>query len=102
MDQVCLAKAAEALEKILLQYAAVDPEVSHLFDALSKLIDDARTGKFLDPIEWRDIPGAHSFTKGGLRKYASLETAYARFKIEATGGESPVLKRLRLNAATKP
>lgn len=102
MDQVLLAKSAEKLEEILLQYAPLDVEVSALFDSLSKLIDDARTGKILDPIEWRDIPGAHSFTEGGLRKYASLETAYAEFKIEATGGESPVLKRLRLNAATKP
>jgi len=102
MDQARLVKAAEGLEKVLLQYAAITPEVDNLYNALSKLIDDARTGKILDPVEWRDIPGAYSFTEGGLRKYASLETAYAEFKIEATGGESPVLKRLRLNAATKP
>lgn len=102
MDQVLLVKSAEKLEKTLLQYSSVDAEVSDLFDALSGLINDARTGKILTPIEWRDVPGTYHFTEGGLRKYDTLETAYAEFKIEITGGESPVLRSLRLNVATKP
>jgi hypothetical protein len=102
MDHILLAKSAEKLEKILLQYAPVDAEVSGLFDALSGLINDARTGKIVTPMEWRDVPGAHNFTEGGLRKYAALETAFAEFRIEVTGGESPVLKNLRLNGTTKP
>lgn len=101
MDQVLLAKSAEKLEQLLAQYSSVDAEVSDLFDALSKLINDACTGKIVAPIEWRDVPGVHNFTEGGLRKYDGLETAYAEFKVEVTGGESPVLRRLRLNAATK-
>lgn len=102
MDQVLLAKNAEKLEQLLAQYSSVDAEVRDLSDALSKLISDACTGKIVAPIEWRDVPGAYNFTEGGLRKYDDLETAYAKFKVEITGGESPVLRRLRLNAATKP
>jgi hypothetical protein len=30
-----------------------------------------------------------------LRRYPALEQAFARFRIEATGGESPALRKLR-------
>lgn len=101
MDQVLIAESADKLEKILLEYLPVDAEVGGLFQALSGLINDARTGKILAPMEWRDIPGAYSFTEGRLRKYNSLEMAFADFRIEVTGGESPVLRELRLKAITK-
>lgn len=102
MDQVLLAKSAEKLENILRQYSSSDAEVRDLFDALSSLIGKARSGKIIGPMEWREIPGAYNFTEGGLGKYGDLETAYAEFKIEVTGGESPVLRSIRLNAVTKP
>jgi hypothetical protein len=101
MNQILLARSAEQLEQILLQYSTIDSEVRGLLDALSKLIRDARTGKILVPMEWRDIPGRYNFTEGNLGKYADLEATYAEFQIEITGGESPVLKSLRLNAALK-
>ncbi|WP_093561164.1 hypothetical protein [Pseudoduganella namucuonensis] len=102
MDQVLLVKSAEKLEKLLAQYSPIDSEVSDLFEALSKLINDARTGKIVKPLEWRDVPGACNFSEGNLRKYDALETAYAEFKIEITGGESPLLRSLRLKSASKP
>lgn len=102
MDQILLAKSAEKLKEILIKYSSTDAGALALFDALLGLIDDGRTGKIRAPIEWRDIPGAYHFTEGDLGKYSDLETAFAEFKIEATGGESPVLKRLRLNQFTKP
>jgi hypothetical protein len=85
MDQVRLAKSARDLEEILLRYVAVDTEISSLFDALSGLIDDAKTGKILHPLAWRDIPAAYRFAEGAFRKYVDLETTYAEFKIESLG-----------------
>ena len=42
-----------------------------------------------------DIPGRYLFTEEGLQQYAALEHAFAEFKIELTGGESPTLRRLK-------
>jgi hypothetical protein len=98
MDMALLAKSAEKLETLLRHYAVTDTEASGLLDALAALISDARAGKISAPLEWSMIPGARSFSEGGLRKYDDLETAFADFRIEATGGESPVLRNLRLRS----
>ena len=47
------------------------------------------------PLPWGDIPGGRYFNEGGLRRYAELEQAFARFRTEATGGDSPALRKLR-------
>ncbi len=47
------------------------------------------------PLPWGDIPGGRYFNEGSLRRYPELEQAFARFRIEATGGESPALRKLR-------
>jgi hypothetical protein len=96
MDQVLLVRSAERLEEVISKYSSADTEVRGPFESLSKLIADARAGKIVSPMEWRDVPGAYGFTEGGLQKYADLEIAYAEFKIEITGGESPFLRNLRL------
>jgi hypothetical protein len=101
MNLPLLAEKSEKLEKILFLHAPLDEDISKFFDALSKLIHDARTGKIIAPVDWRDVSGAHYFTEKALRKYSAIETAYAEFKIEVTGGESPALKQLCLNAAKK-
>lgn len=101
MDRLLLLKSAERLEQLLRQYAAVDHEAKVLLDALSALINDARYGKIVSALEWSEVPGALSFTEGGLAKYGDLETAYAEFKIEITGGESPVLRNLRASGVDK-
>ncbi|MGB5955900.1 hypothetical protein [Pseudomonas sp.] len=54
------------------------------------------------PMEWRDIPGRYLFTEGGLQQYAELEHAFAEFRIELTGGESPTLRRLKTSIGEKP
>jgi hypothetical protein len=96
MDQVVLAATAEKLEKILQQYAPVDSNVSGLLRALAGVIALARAGKILAPLDARDIPGGYMFVEGELREYSELELAYAEFRIEATGGETPLLRELRL------
>ncbi|WP_426204244.1 hypothetical protein [Pseudomonas sp. TWP3-1] len=95
MDQVLLVRSANKLEELLSRHSVADEEVKGLFDALSTLIADARAGKIFSPVEWGSVPGAYSFNEGGLRRYSDLETAYAEFKIEVTGGEGPLLRRLR-------
>ncbi|MNY30802.1 hypothetical protein D3C86_1649290 [compost metagenome] len=52
-------------------------------------------------MEWRDIPGRYLFTEEGLQQYAALEQAFAEFKIELTGGESPTLRRLKAQMEVK-
>ena len=47
------------------------------------------------PLPWGDIPGGRYFNEGSQRRYPELEQAFARFRIEATGGESPALRKLR-------
>ena len=101
MDRILLAEATDRLEQILQRYSAVDAEAKGLLTALSSLIASIRSGKITAPLEWRDIPGAYSFMEGGLGKYSDLETAYAKFRIEVTGGESPVLRNLRLGTPGK-
>jgi hypothetical protein len=102
MDQVLIAESAGKLEKILLQYSSVDVEIASLLRALSSLIALARAGKIVTPIDSRDVPGNYPFVEGNLRKYNDLETAYARFRIEISGGEPLVLRNLRLYGIKKP
>ena len=47
------------------------------------------------PLPWGDIPGGRYFNEGSQRRYPELEQAFARFRIEATGGESHALRKLR-------
>ena len=47
------------------------------------------------PLPWGDIPGGRYFNEGSQRRYPELEQAFARFRIEATGAESPALRKLR-------
>ena len=47
------------------------------------------------PLPWGDIPGGRYFNEGSQRRYPELEQAFARFRIEATGGASPALRKLR-------
>ena len=74
---------------------AQDPAAAKLAVELEPLLILAETGQIRTPMEWRDIPGRYLFTEEGLQQYAALEHAFAEFKIELTGGESPTLRRLK-------
>ena len=87
MNQALLKQAAETLESLLTKYSADNPEAQDLLHSLFSYLKDARLGSFAEPMRWGDIPGAYHFTEGGLGRYGDLETAYARFRIEATGGK---------------
>jgi hypothetical protein len=95
MNQATLRQRASELESLLRHYAALDAEVAQLLSALTPLLSAVIDGKAQTPMEWRDVPGDFYFNERGLRKYRDVEDAYAKFKIELTGGESPTLRALR-------
>jgi hypothetical protein len=80
---------------------AEDPAVAQLDLELAPLMDRAERGRIRTPLEWRDIPGCYLFTEDGLQQYAELELAFAVFKIELIGGESPTLRRLKTQMEEK-
>ena len=95
MDQQRLQACAAELQQWLARLAPGDMEVADLRSALEPLLALAGSGALSAPLPWGDIPGGRYFTEGGLRRYPELEQAFARFRIEATGGESPALRKLR-------
>ncbi|MGX9696537.1 hypothetical protein ACWYXK_06075 [Janthinobacterium lividum] len=95
MDQQRLQVHAAELEQLLARLAPTDGEVADLRSALEPLLALAGSGALSASLPWGDIPGGRYFTEGGLRQYPELEQAFARFRIEATGGESPALRKLR-------
>ncbi|MNM37015.1 hypothetical protein D3C81_477370 [compost metagenome] len=95
MDQQRLQACAAELQQVLARLAPADMEVADLRSALEPLLALAGSGALSAPLPWGDIPGGRYFTEGGLRRYAELEQAFARFRIELTGGGSPALRKLR-------
>lgn len=95
MEQQRLQTLATELEQLLARLALVDGEVADLRSAVEPLLVLAGSGALSAPLPWGDIPGGRYFTEGGLRQYPELEQAFARFRIEATGGESHALRKLR-------
>lgn len=87
-------KCAENLELLLLQYAKSDKEASFLYDSLKNLISDAKQGNIVNPIKYGDVPGDFYFNERNLRKYPDLESAFAKFKIEISGGKTDKIKAL--------
>lgn len=95
MNKLELKRKAEKLRDLLSHYAVSDVDANSLLNGLPPFIRDALVGKIDTPLEWTDMPGAYFFNEGKLRKYSDLESAYVDFKIEITGGETPVLRKLR-------
>ncbi|MBW3507734.1 MULTISPECIES: hypothetical protein [Janthinobacterium] len=95
MDQQSLQARAAELEQVLGRLAGADTEVADLRSALEPLLALAGSGALTAPLAWGDIPGGRYFNEGSLRRYPELEQAFARFRIEATGGDSPALRKLR-------
>ncbi|MGK5029954.1 hypothetical protein [Janthinobacterium sp. MDT1-19] len=95
MDQQRLQALATELEQLLARLTPADGEVADLRSALAPLLAQVAAGAVSAPLAWGEIPGARYFNEGGLRRYPELEQTFARFRIEATGGESPALRKLR-------
>jgi hypothetical protein len=89
IDPIKLKAAAEHLEWVLMQYPDSD-DVQSLLRALTLLIDDAKAGRVIAPVDRMDIPGAWNFGDGRYIPYAnpSVDNAYSDFSIELRGGLS--------------
>ena len=104
--ELCM-KIENLKEKALKLRAAIDalkaqdPATAKLAVELEPLLVLAERDQIRTPMEWRDIPGRYLFTEEGLQQYAALEQAFAEFKIELTGGESPTLRRLKAQMEEK-
>ncbi|WP_061301569.1 hypothetical protein [Janthinobacterium agaricidamnosum] len=101
MDQALLKTCASELDQLLARYGQTDAEAASLHRSLGSLIGQALAGTLAAPLEWGEIPGGYYFTEGTLRQFSDLERAYAAFKIELTGGVSPVLRDLRAKMTPK-
>lgn len=75
-------------------YSEADRDVARLRLALSHLLQAAILGQIQEPLRWQEIPGDYLFNETNLCQYHDLESAYAKFKIEATGGQPPALKAM--------
>ncbi|MCF6437003.1 hypothetical protein [Pseudoalteromonas sp. MMG022] len=95
MNKEALKHRAVELERILNDYSLTEPEAALLLKVLAPIIENAKANKIDHNVEWNDIAGSRFFTEGSLRQFPDLEKAFADFRIEATGGESPALKKLR-------
>ncbi len=95
MDKVLLKQKAEALEALLLMYGPQDADVRSLHGGLRPFLQRAKNQTIDTPLDSREIPGRYLFDERGLRKYGDLKQAFAEFRIEATGGETPALKKFR-------
>lgn len=94
MDFIEVKKNAEKLELLLMKYSKSDRDANFLYDSLKELISDAKQGCITQPLKYGDVPGDFYFNERNLRKYPDLESAYAKFKIEISGGKTDKIKAL--------
>ncbi|WP_337994284.1 hypothetical protein, partial [Pseudomonas putida] len=92
MDIYALRQKSIALRVIIDRLKSHDPAAMKLSVELTLLLNAAKQQRIRTPMEWRDIPGSYLFTEEGLQQYADLEHAFAEFRIELSGGESPTVR----------
>lgn len=87
IDPEKLKAAAEHLEWVLSQYPD-EPVVQELAAALAPLLESAKRGRIVSPIDRHDVPGGYAFGDGQYRDFRTpnLEDAYVQFRIELRGG----------------
>ncbi|SOD55334.1 hypothetical protein [Pseudoxanthomonas wuyuanensis] len=101
IDPIKLKAAAEHLEWVLRQYLDSE-DVQDLLRSLLPLLEDAKTGRVLEPVE--SIPFAYSFADGTYTSYKDpdVDGAYYQFAAEMRGGRSEQEERImaRIRAMT--
>lgn len=97
IDPTNLKEAAEYLEWVLKQYPDSE-DVQSLLRALTPLLDDAKAGRVLEPVDRRDIPGAYNFADGRYIDFSDpdVDGAFVRFSIEMRGGLTEQEKRINV------
>lgn len=102
MNQALLRRRAVELKMLLQEYAPQVPDALKLQRALQGLLHKSLEGQLENPVEWKAIPGDHLFNEGTLSNFLDLSSAYSKFKVEATGGPSPVLQQFRSEQGFDP
>jgi hypothetical protein len=104
IDPAKLKTAAEHLEWVLRQYPD-NEDVQSLLHSLTPLIEAAKAGRVLTPIDRMDIPGAWNFGDGRYIPYdkPNVDSAYVAFSTEMRGGLSEDEKEInaRIDAMLK-
>lgn len=92
IDTAKLKAAAEHLEWVLQQYPD-NEDVQELWHALAPLVEDAKAGRVIEPVE--HIPCEYDFADGRYvpLKKPNVGDAYARFATEMQGGLSERQKK---------
>lgn len=87
IDPINLKAAAEHLEWVCQKYPNVQ-DVQALYRGLLPLIEDAKAGRVLMPVDRQDVPGWYLMTEGIYRPYENpdIEGAYYKFRTEMGGG----------------
>ncbi|WP_431110199.1 hypothetical protein [Variovorax paradoxus] len=87
IDPINLKAAAEHLEWVCQQYPNVQ-DVQALYRGLLPLIEDAKAGRVLMPVDRQEVPGWYLMTEGIYRPYENpdIEDAYYKFRTEMGSG----------------
>lgn len=95
IDPIKLKAAAEHLEWVLKQYPD-DEDVQGLLHSLASLLEDAKAGRVLEPLDSMNIAGAWNFSDGRYIPYKdpSVDSAYVAFVVEMEGGLSEQERQL--------
>ncbi|MEQ4315806.1 hypothetical protein ABNM01_22825 [Pseudomonas syringae] len=95
MDAEHLKQKTQKLREVIENLKKSDHVVEKLRAEIEPLMEMAESGMITAKLQWRDIPGRYLFTEEGLQQYSHLEHAFAEFRIELTGGETPLLRKLK-------
>ncbi|WP_183138747.1 hypothetical protein [Pseudomonas syringae group genomosp. 3] len=95
MDIEKLKQKTQKLREAIEDLEKSDHVVEKLRIEIEPLMKLAESGMIPAKLQWRDIPGRYLFTEESLQQYRLLEHAFAEFRIELTGGETPLLRKLK-------
>ncbi|EPM49446.1 hypothetical protein [Pseudomonas syringae] len=95
MDIERLKQKTQKLREAIEDLEKSDHVVEKLRIEIEPLMKLAESGMIPVKLQWRDIPGRYLFTEESLQEYSLLEHAFAEFRIELTGGETPLLRKLK-------
>jgi hypothetical protein len=88
VNMASLKDTADRLDALLRLYSKSNQQVEILYRQLSSFISDASSGKIKSPVDLRQIPCSRMFTETDLPALPGLEDAFAKFKLEVSGGEN--------------
>lgn len=102
IDSIKLKAAAEHLEWVCQQYPNVQ-DVQALYRGLLPLIEDAKAGRVLMPVDRQEVSGWHLMTEGIYRSYENpdIEGAYYKFRTEMGGGLTDQDKKFLVKLSAK-